>query len=257
MTHAGQSIQELHARYRVQARWTATLRTRLLDLSRLSSTARVLEVGSGTGVVASETAGTTRAAVVGLDIDPQALRFSRSLYPALIHVVGDGFKLPFADDVFALAYCHFLLMWTHPAVEVLREMRRVVRPGGHVATLAEPDYGGRIDFPAELEALGNRQAERLGAQGADTQIGRRLRYLLVEAGLAHVRGGVLGGEWGAAPEPAELASEWETLAQDLAGAVPGKMLARFREMDRRAWSERRRVLYVPTFYAVGEVPRPK
>jgi len=175
MTHAGQSIQELHARYRVQARWTATLRTRLLDLSRLSSTARVLEVGSGTGVVASETAGTTRAAVVGLDIDPQALRFSRSLYPALIHVVGDGFKLPFADDVFALAYCHFLLMWTHPAVEVLREMRRVVRPGGHVATLAEPDYGGRIDFPAELEALGNRQAERLGAQGADTQIGRRRR----------------------------------------------------------------------------------
>ncbi len=44
------------------------------------------------------------------------------------------------------------------------EMVRVTRPHGFVLALAEPDYGGRIDYPSELSTIGNWQIE--AAEGA-------------------------------------------------------------------------------------------
>ncbi len=255
MQQTGLSIEELHIRYSVQARWTAALRRHLLKRAQISPSDRVLDVGSGTGVVAAESKASIGARIVALDLDPEALRFSRQLHADLAHIAGDGFQLPFRNGCFALAYCHFLLMWTPPPESILREMRRVVRPAGWVMALAEPDYGGRLDFPHELESLGAFQTEALRLQGADPVIGRRLRHLLVEAGLENVRGGVLGGEWADPPDPAELDSEWRTLTKDLAGRLSLEALARYRQVDSTAWNERRRVLFVPTFYAAGRVPQ--
>jgi len=75
-------------------------------------------------------------------------------------------------------------------------MRRVVKPGGWVVALAEPDYGGRIDYPDQLSALGWKQASALSAQGADTNAGRKLAGWLAETGLKGIQTGLLGGQWG-------------------------------------------------------------
>jgi hypothetical protein len=120
-----------------------------------------------------------------------------------------------------------------------------------VLCLAEPDYGGRVDHPASLSEAGELQAEALRRQGADPLIGRKLREMLSRCGLADVHVGVLGGEWQEDRSRDELESEWLVLESDLEGLVPQERLAELRRIDVEAWESGSRVLFVPTFFALG------
>jgi len=137
---------------------------------------------------------------------------------------------------------------------VLEEMTRVTRPGGVILALAEPDYGGRIDYPAELAEIGRLQADALTRQGADINMGRKLAELFTAAGLQNVTSGVMGGEWTHKPSDADSELEWDTLASDLAGTLDPDRLSALRQLDSAAWQRGNRILYVPTFYAIGWVP---
>jgi SAM-dependent methyltransferase len=178
---------------------------------------------------------------VGLDIDPATLNFTSQRETHAIYVRGDGHALPFPDRAFDAVVCHYLLLWLAQPERGVREMARVTRPGGRVLACAEPDYGGRIDHPPELAALGRRQTEALRGQGADPEIGRRL-------GEAN--------QWHAPPKPdaapdGEFEAEWRMREHDLAGILAAEDLRRLRTIDRQALEEGRRVLFVPTFYALG------
>lgn len=220
----------------------------------LSTDGRVLEVGSGTGAVTIDLARHAPGRTYGLDLDPAANRFAAALLPAVPFVTGDGLRLPFVGGAFAACVCHFLLLWVSDALQVLREMRRLTVPGGWVACLAEPDYGGRIDHPPDLRSLGKWQAEALRRQGADPEIGRRLIGLLQATGLEHIEGGVLGANWTAAQIAESDPTEWETLRQDLANSRHTRQLETLERADRQARQHGSRVLYVPTFFAHGRVP---
>jgi len=74
-------------------------------------------------------------------------------------------------------------------------MARITRPGGAVLALAEPDYGGRIDYPIKLAQMGKWQIESLRLQGADPLMGRKLATIFNSAGFDSVETGVLGGQW--------------------------------------------------------------
>lgn len=220
-----------HERYRQQARWTADLRRFLGEKAGLPRARRVLEVGSGTGVILADLVANSSAAVHGIDLDLPSLRYSRTYAPAAHHAQAGAHFLPFPDEAFDLACCHFLLLWTPEPEQVLREMRRVTRPGGAVLAFAEPDYGGRIDHPPALAPLGRWQTDALAKRGADPFIGRRLAGLLAAAGLRSVESGVLGGFWAGPPEREAWESEWDTLAADLAGVVPPARLEDLRRQD--------------------------
>jgi hypothetical protein len=127
----------------------------------------------------------------------------------------------------------------------------VVRSGGWVLSLAEPDYGGRVDYPEELIRLGELQEAALRQQGAETRLGRRLGTLFHSAELKQVETGMLGGQWREAPSQEELDQEWAVLQTDLANELPPDELARLRRLDAGAWRRGERVLFVPTFYAMG------
>lgn len=114
-------------------------------------------------------------------------------------------------------------------------MTRVTRPGGWILALAEPDYGGRIDFPRELEAVGQRQIQGLLDQGANPYLGRTLRSLFVSAQLTEIRTGLLGGEWQGSPGEDHMDLEWETLARDLSHLLPAGEIEHYQRIDRRAW----------------------
>jgi SAM-dependent methyltransferase len=59
-----------------------------------------------------------------------------------VHVEqGDAYHLPYPDGAFDAAHCERLLMHLEDPVAALREMRRVVRPGGRVV-VTEPDWAG-------------------------------------------------------------------------------------------------------------------
>ena len=119
--------------------------------------------------------------------------------------------------------------------------------------LAEPDYGGRIDYPPELAPLGRWQREALKRQGADPEMGRQLGALLTRAGLQAVETGVLGGQWSAAPAPDAHALEWAVVQSDVREVADPAELQRLRGLDEAAWQRGERVLFVPTFYAWGRV----
>ncbi len=249
-----ETLERLHSRYLVQATWTALIREQLFDSIQLQGKQKVLEVGSGTGVVSAEISQRFSLASVGVDIDRSAVTFAQNNDPTSLYLAGDGNDLPFQSAAFDVVVCHFLLLWVGNPDRILDEMVRVTKPGGWILALAEPDYGGRIDFPRELEAVGQAQIQALLDQGANPYLGRTLRALFHSAQLTEIRSGLLGGEWQGSIDEDQLESEWETLAQDLSDLLPTDELERFRRVDHEAWEMGTRVLFVPTFYAAGRVP---
>lgn len=241
-----------HKRFVQQARWTAQVREYGFGRAGLASARRVLEVGCGSGALLGEVT-TGGRLVCGLDIDPAFLRLAGEAAPKARRVQGDGHTLPFAAGSFDLTFCHFVLLWVADPAAVLAEMRRVTRSGGAVLALAEPDYGGRIDYPELLAVLGRWQAEALARQGAEPAMGRRLAGLLHAAGLREVETGVLGGQWSGRPAAADREAEWAVLESDLHGLAPASALADLRRVDAAAWERGDRVLFVPTFYGWGVV----
>jgi SAM-dependent methyltransferase len=251
-----QAPELLHQRFVQQAGWTRAIRERAFSQFGLKGLQTILEVGSGTGAITSEIQRTSSAMVVGLDRDPSSNAFARAVIPQAAYVTGLGEQLPFPPASFDLSCCHFLLLWVADPLAILLEMKRVTKPGGGVLCLAEPDYGGRVDYPDGLAEMGALQEEALRAQRAETRMGRRLRALLHQAGLTHVQAGVLGGEWadGDAATDEQRDLEWHTLADDLTARVSTNKLSSMEAEFMRTQGEGSRVLFVPTFYGWGTRP---
>lgn len=96
-------------------------------------------------------------------------------------VEGDATALPFDDDMFDAARCERVLMHLDDPTAALREMARVVRPGGRVVA-TEPDWAGLvIDHPDQdaFDLLYGRFIERF----RHPRMGRTLYRRFADAGL--------------------------------------------------------------------------
>jgi demethylmenaquinone methyltransferase / 2-methoxy-6-polyprenyl-1,4-benzoquinol methylase len=103
---------------------------------------RVLDVATGTGMVAAELLARGDCSVVGLDQSAEMLGAARERFgaePALrgrVELVeGQAEKLPFADGSFDALTFTYLLRYVDDPPATMRELARVVRPGGRVASL--------------------------------------------------------------------------------------------------------------------------
>ena len=242
-----------HARFRQQAGWTRELRQTLLRRSGMAQARSVLEVGAATGALTGELSLDWQARVVGLDLEWTRLAYARLRDPRTCFTQADAHSLPYRSGSFDLSVCHFLLLWVRDPAGAVTEMRRVTRPGGFVLALAEPDYGSRIDFPNSLAEIGRAQRTALIEQGANPDVGRELGRLFVLAGLGEVEVGVLGAQWAGPPSRTEFEMEWSVLEDDLQASLAPEVRERLRMLDWTARERGERVLYVPTFYAIGRV----
>jgi len=101
----------------------------------------VLDVASGTAGVALQIAARTGAKVVGLDLTEQMLRQGqRNVADSAVSdridlVAGRAEQLPFADATFDALTFTYLLRYVLDPQATLRELARVVKPGGRVASL--------------------------------------------------------------------------------------------------------------------------
>ena len=103
--------------------------------ARVGTGDRVLDVACGTGVLAraaAEIAGPS-GAVAGLDINPGMLAVARRVAPGIAWHRGDAGSLPFTDRSFDAVVSQFGLMFFPDRPAALREMWRVLRPGGRLA----------------------------------------------------------------------------------------------------------------------------
>ena len=250
------SIEALHQRYQQQAGWTASIRQHLLSASDLPPAARILEIGCGTGVVLWEVRKFfPDNHYFGIDLLHQPLTFAQENDTDIGYAQSNANLLPFPGNSFDLVFCHFFLLWALPTLHVLQEARRVLKPGSPFIAFAEPDYGGRIDFPAELSIAAQLQEQALRVQGAHTRMGRELGHWFTAAGFTDITIGVLGGEWRMDQNHLDTESdhEWQTLQNDLLSHPQTCQhdLETWREVDRTARANSERILFVPTFYGIG------
>ena len=171
--------------YQEQLDWTTSTRKYLYRQMDLFHAQQILEVGSGTGAILRDIRATnSRARLIGLDQNFLALKYSQKKASNESSILGDAALLPFSSQTFDIVVCHYFLMWMKDPIATLHEMIRVTRIGGWIACLAEPDYGGRLDFP-ESKLWNDVLLDSLSA--ADPFIGRKLRTYFCQVGLkAHV-----------------------------------------------------------------------
>jgi ubiquinone/menaquinone biosynthesis C-methylase UbiE len=107
----------------------------LVEAGGIGRDQRVLDVACGTGivarVVADRLAGTGQ--ITGLDLDPSMIKVARRLRPDLDWQVGDATRMSFPDASFDVVLSQAGLMFFPDPVRALREMHRVLRPGGRLA----------------------------------------------------------------------------------------------------------------------------
>lgn len=95
----------------------------------------VLDAACGTGDLALSDRRAGAAQVTGLDFSEQMLARARRKAPELEWVQGDLLALPFADAIFDAATVGFGIRNVGDLELSLRELRRVLRPGGRLAIL--------------------------------------------------------------------------------------------------------------------------
>jgi demethylmenaquinone methyltransferase / 2-methoxy-6-polyprenyl-1,4-benzoquinol methylase len=130
-------------------RWRRFLVSRLA----VGPDARVLDVATGTGAVALELVRRHGCSVVGIDRSPEMLAVARRRIAA--HGLGTRIELhegraetlPFPDASFDALTVTYLLRYVDDPAATVRELARVVRPGGTVALLefgVPPTHAARL-----------------------------------------------------------------------------------------------------------------
>jgi ubiquinone/menaquinone biosynthesis C-methylase UbiE len=109
---------------------------------------RVLDLGCGTGQLAHRLRRMgRRLRVVGCDFSGGMLRAAAARDPGIAWVQGDALRLPFATAAFDAVVSTQAFHWFPDQAQALREIARVLRPGGaFVLTVVRPALGpvGRL-----------------------------------------------------------------------------------------------------------------
>jgi ubiquinone/menaquinone biosynthesis C-methylase UbiE len=124
----------------------------------LAEARRILALGCGTGIEVRALRRLARpgTVIVGVDHSPALIDAARQrtdqegLSANVTYQVGDAHHTPYGDGEFDVVTLHTLISHVDDPLQVLREARRLVRPGGTVAifdgdyaslTFAYPDHG--------------------------------------------------------------------------------------------------------------------
>lgn len=178
---------------------------------------RILDVGCGTGAIAREVAAIiVPGEVIGIDREEAQIETARRLAAVdgvqnVRFLQGDAAALGLPDDTFDAAYCRFLLEHVADPVKVVREMTRVVKPGGWVCAY-EWEAGCFVNYPDSpaIEQVWRAIYHLQKRGGGDPWIARKLYGVFLEAGLTEVK--VEGRAW------TVTAGEKEVLLEYIEGA---------------------------------------
>lgn len=182
--HGSTDAREV-ARLEKQADFTASFTFSTLALEPGQ---RVLDLATGVGAMGARL---ERACpglnLVGVDLSATQLAAARRNHPTLPVMRANATLLPFADATFDRVHCSWLLEHVPSPVDVLKDVRRVLKPGA-MCQFIEVDNTTFATTPACPEV--NEVMKRLNAAqvrgGGDPFVGRKLEQLFSAAGFTRV-----------------------------------------------------------------------
>ncbi len=155
---------------------------------------RVLDFGSGPGTISVGLAKAVEpdGELHGVDMEESQVELANYFAKEGGHEnatfqVGDAIDLPFEDGFFDVAHCHNVLMHIPDTQAVLAEVKRVLKPGGIIASremicassFSHPDFG-------VLRKSWDMFEDLLAADDAHPQMGKDLKTFFLEAGFTAI-----------------------------------------------------------------------
>ncbi|MFT3841468.1 MAG: class I SAM-dependent methyltransferase [Myxococcaceae bacterium] len=186
--------------------------------------ARVLDLATGVGAMAGllRTRWPT-ARLTGVDLSPAQLAWARKNHRDVPISRADAARLPFAANTFDRVHCTWLLEHVPQPVPILRDVLRVLKPGGYAIFTEVDNATFETDPPSEAvtRAMNGLNEAQVRAHG-DPFVGRRLEQLFRDAGFPKIERvpKLLHGHNGAPELFATFVDEFAEIFEGLDEALP-------------------------------------
>lgn len=178
-----------------QALLNAQTRRQILESLPISPDSRILDVGTGLGTVSFDLASQMQVEIEAIDVEREHLEKAKSLQNHLhekMNLTGeinfkyaDIYKLPYEDESFDFVIAWFVFQHLNDSDLAIREIKRVLRPGGYVC-LIDIDDQFVVSYPTPSESVEKMHqaiSDLQQSYGGDRFIGRKLPSYLDNQGL--------------------------------------------------------------------------
>ena len=232
---------------RVHAPRTALPARDLVELASVERGARVLDVGTGTGVVARDAATRTgeEGLVVGIDTSISMLRRALADGGGPLYIAATAIDLPFPDEAFTHLLASFVLSHFARYETALFDMVRVLQPDGRLGVAA---WGpGEDEFSRAWQELAEQYAGRELLRDARKRAmpwvdlfedPNRLKSVLYDAGLRDVQVEHRAYRFQETTEEYLEARETGAVGRFLRQMLGDKLWATFQARSRQVFTER-------------------
>ena len=238
---------KIHEQFVRQAKWTKAFRNQIYRHVGLNKVKKILEVGCGTGVITAELREKTDAEIVAIDIDKRMINEAKKNVQGVEFLVANAADLTLNEKSFDLVISQYFFLWlTEPKI-VLDEMVRVCKKRGYVIALAEPDYGGWLEYPEY--GLGEGHIESLNKEGADPYMGRKIQTLFESAGL-QTKISIIAQVWDKQNLLKNIEEEWERVFE--AGLISYEDFKVKVKLEKETIEKNQRMIFMPVFTAFGK-----
>lgn len=159
-----------------------------IDFLNINRSIKVLDVGCGLGILASELARQyPNCEIHGVEFSAEQLQEAQHNLPNVFLLQGDAHELPYEAHTFDVVYCRYLLEHVKSPLKVLQEMYRVLKPYGR-AFVQENNIAMTVYDPdcPKFEELWNKFIALQTILGGDGLIGKKLYRLFREAGFKQI-----------------------------------------------------------------------
>lgn len=167
-----------------------------IDVSGFTKESKVLDVGTGFGILAFDLSARTEVQIEGIDRDPEKIQIANHMLQQLQQSqgrnirfrTGDTYDLNFDDNMFDMVMVRFVFQHLESPLQAAKEIWRVLKPGGSVYVNAVDD-GLSIVHPKDrsYEKLKEVLTEVQRRRGGDRTVGRKIPGYLHRAGFEVVQ----------------------------------------------------------------------
>ena len=186
MIEAGQLFTDGKAYERLMGRWSRVAGDKFIDWLSAPKGLRWIDVGCGNGAFTEVLiARCAPVAVTGIDPSEGQLAYARTRPGTKLAQfrVADAQQLPFADKCFDAASMALVITFVADPLKAAREMARVVRPGGLVATYMWDFPGGGFPLTPISKALKSLDLASAPLSNIDASRQENMRAFWQQAGL--------------------------------------------------------------------------